>query len=66
MLYIPQYWWHQVRSFRQPNIAVGMWFDIFNFQREYEERNILDVVNVVKVIISSVYVTHVATRFLGK
>ena len=49
MLYIPQYWWHQVRSFHQPNIAVSLWFDVFNFQKEFEDRNILDVVNIVKV-----------------
>ena len=49
MLYIPQYWWHQVRSFNYPNIALGIWFDIFDFQKEYEKRNILDVENIVQV-----------------
>jgi len=48
MLYIPQYWWHQVRSFNHPNIALGIWFDIFDFQKEYEKRNILDVENIVQ------------------
>ncbi|EDO44978.1 predicted protein, partial [Nematostella vectensis] len=26
MIYIPQYWWHIVRSYGSPNIAVNSWF----------------------------------------
>ena len=49
ILYIPRYWWHQVRSFNDPNIAIGMWFDIFDFQGEFERRRIDDTEDVVKV-----------------
>lgn len=50
MLYIPKYWWHQVRSFDNPNIAVGIWFDIFDFQKEFNERDIIDEEHVVQVL----------------
>lgn len=49
MLYIPQYWWHQVRSYNNPNIAVGMWFSVFNFQQEFEQRNIDETEHVIKI-----------------
>ncbi|XP_031562807.1 uncharacterized protein LOC116298460 isoform X2 [Actinia tenebrosa] len=29
ILYIPQTWWHHVRSFESPNIAISLWFGIF-------------------------------------
>jgi len=29
MLYIPQFWYHQVRSYQTPNIAASMWFQLF-------------------------------------
>ncbi|XP_047137153.1 uncharacterized protein LOC100210754 isoform X2 [Hydra vulgaris] len=30
MAYIPQGWFHQVRSFESPNIGVSLWFSIFS------------------------------------
>eukprot|EP00795_Rhopilema_esculentum_P012250 gene12250-2885_t len=48
MLYIPKYWWHHVRSYSNPNIAVGMWFDIFNFDKEMESQYLDDTEQVVK------------------
>ena len=29
ILYIPQHWWHHVRSFDCPNIAISLWFHPF-------------------------------------
>ncbi len=49
MLYIPQFWWHQVRSYENPNIAVGIWFNIFNFFKEFERRQIDETEQVIKV-----------------
>ena len=30
-LYVPEYWWHHVRSFDPPVVAIGIWSAIFNF-----------------------------------
>eukprot|EP00794_Sanderia_malayensis_P005474 gene5474-6158_t len=48
MIYIPQFWWHQVRSYHNPNIAVAIWFTIFNFNEEYEKRFIDETEHVIK------------------
>lgn len=37
MLYIPEGWFHQVRSYESPNIAVSMWFHMF--EGEYSDIN---------------------------
>ena len=36
ILYIPQHWWHHVRSFDCPNIAISLWFHPFA-EKEDEE-----------------------------
>lgn len=37
ILYIPQHWWHHVRSFDCPNIAISLWFHPFA-EKEDEEK----------------------------
>ena len=37
ILYIPQHWWHHVRSFDCPNIAISLWFHPFAMQEDSEE-----------------------------
>lgn len=34
ILYIPQHWWHHVRSFECPNIAISLWFHPFAEKEE--------------------------------
>ena len=53
MLYIPQYWWHVVRSHDSPNIAVNMWFGLFNYEDKFQEAGISEDTDVVKVLSSS-------------
>ena len=53
MLYIPQYWWHVVRSYDSPNIAVNMWFGLFNYEDKFQEAGISEDTDVVKVLSSS-------------
>ena len=53
MLYIPQYWWHVVRSYDSPNIAVNMWFGLFNYEDKFQEAGISEDTDVVKVVSSS-------------
>ena len=48
MLYIPIYWWHQIRSYGDPNIAVGMWFKVFNFDEEFQKRQVDENEHVIK------------------
>eukprot|EP00112_Aurelia_sp_Birch-Aquarium-sp1_P001721 Seg1188.2 transcript_id=Seg1188.2/GoldUCD/mRNA.D3Y31 product="hypothetical protein" protein_id=Seg1188.2/GoldUCD/D3Y31 len=48
LLYIPIYWWHQVRSYGDPNIAVGIWFRVFNFDDELQKREIDENEHVIK------------------
>ena len=35
VLYIPQHWWHHVRSLECPNIAISLWFHAFP-EKEYD------------------------------
>ena len=49
MLYIPQYWWHIVRSYDTPNIAVNMWFGLFSYEDKFLEAGISEDTDVVKV-----------------
>nr|XP_018668578.1 uncharacterized protein LOC108949712 [Ciona intestinalis]XP_026691272.1 uncharacterized protein LOC108949712 [Ciona intestinalis] len=30
VLYVPEYWWHHVRSYGQPNIGFNIWMEVFN------------------------------------
>ncbi|XP_070560885.1 uncharacterized protein [Ptychodera flava] len=39
-LYVPMFWWHQVRSYESPNIAVSMWFYVFDNNDELDEANV--------------------------
>lgn len=41
ILYIPQHWWHHVRSFDCPNIAISLWFHPFA-EKEEEESSLED------------------------
>ena len=50
MLYIPQYWWHVVRSYEAPNIAVNVWFGLFNYEDKFREAGISEDTNVVEVL----------------
>ena len=50
MLYIPQYWWHVVRSYEVPNIAVNVWFGLFNYEDKFREAGISEDTNVVEVL----------------
>lgn len=49
MLYIPQYWWHFVRSYNAPNIALNVWFAMFNFEQQFREAGISEDTDVTKV-----------------
>ena len=49
MLYIPQYWWHFVQSYNAPNIALNVWFAIFNFEQQFHEAGISEDTDVTKV-----------------
>ncbi|XP_022799196.1 uncharacterized protein LOC111337205 isoform X2 [Stylophora pistillata] len=49
ILYIPQHWWHHVRSFECPNIAISLWFHPFAEKEgeevslnEEEDRNVFE------------------------
>ena len=37
ILYIPQHWWHHVRSFDCPNIAISLWFHPFKQTEDDDE-----------------------------
>ena len=37
ILYIPQHWWHHVRSFDCPNIAISLWFHPFAEKEDRED-----------------------------
>lgn len=37
ILYIPQHWWHHVRSYNCPNIAISLWFHPFAEKQGEEE-----------------------------
>lgn len=37
ILYIPQHWWHHVRSFDCPNIAISLWFHPFAEKEDSED-----------------------------
>ena len=49
MVYIPQYWWHCVYSAGTPNIAVNIWFPMFDFEEEFQKANISEDKDVAKV-----------------
>ena len=49
MLYIPQYWWHIVRSHDAPNIGLNVWFAMFNFEEQFREAGISEDTDVTKV-----------------
>lgn len=49
MLYIPQYWWHIVRSHDVPNVAVNVWFGLFNYLDKFDEAGLSEDKDVVKV-----------------
>ncbi|XP_068743702.1 uncharacterized protein [Montipora capricornis] len=38
ILYIPQHWWHHVRSYDCPNIAISLWFHPFAEKEDSEEQ----------------------------
>ena len=52
MLYIPQYWWHIVRSHDVPNVAVNVWFGLFNYLDKFDEAGLSEDKDVVKVFTS--------------
>lgn len=35
ILYIPQFWWHQLRGSGSPAIAISLWFQSFNFDARF-------------------------------
>ncbi|XP_048580543.1 uncharacterized protein LOC5518642 isoform X3 [Nematostella vectensis] len=37
ILYIPQTWWHHVRSFDSPNIGIALWFHMFKEEEAFSE-----------------------------
>lgn len=45
MLYIPQFWYHQVRSYHSPNIAAAMWFSVFDIPNveDFGYREVLNI-----------------------
>lgn len=45
LLYIPEYWWHQVRSKGGENIGINLWLEYFDFSAKIEGIN--DVIDVV-------------------
>ncbi|XP_002737509.2 uncharacterized protein LOC100370566 [Saccoglossus kowalevskii] len=45
-LYVPMFWWHQVRSFNSPNIAVSLWFYIFDHDEDLTRMNIDPDINI--------------------
>ena len=49
MLYIPQYWWHIVRSSGSPNIAVNIWIEQFNFEDKFHKAGLSEDTDVSKV-----------------
>lgn len=49
MLYIPQYWWHIVRSYDSPNIGINVWFAMFNFEEQFRKEGISEDTDVTKV-----------------
>jgi ribosomal protein L16 Arg81 hydroxylase len=49
ILYIPQYWWHHVKSGDSPNIAVNIWFEMFNYEKQFENAGLKESQDVVKV-----------------
>lgn len=49
ILYIPQYWWHHVISYDTPNIAANIWFEMFDYEEEFEKANLKEDVDVIKV-----------------
>ena len=51
ILYIPQYWWHHVYSHGSPNIAINIWFEMFDYEEEFEQANLKEDTDVVKVSI---------------
>ncbi|KXJ06339.1 JmjC domain-containing protein C [Exaiptasia diaphana] len=51
MLYVPQYWWHIVRSRNSPNVAVNVWLDVFNFHDEFEKAGLDEDINIVKIVL---------------
>ena len=59
LLYIPQYWWHHVLSYGTPNIAINIWFEMFNYEEQFEKSNLKEDTDVVKVSNISVAFTLV-------
>ena len=49
ILYIPQYWWHHFTSSGSPNIAVNIWFEMFNYEEQFESAGLKESQDVVKV-----------------
>ena len=54
MLYVPQYWWHQVRSTGSPNIAVNIWFSQFESEAAFAEAGISEDKDVIKVKLTNI------------
>ena len=52
LLYIPQYWFHHVRSSGSPNIAINIWFGQFNFDDNFAQAGLSEDTNVVEVRIN--------------
>ncbi|XP_028394202.1 uncharacterized protein LOC114518412 [Dendronephthya gigantea] len=48
ILYIPQYWWHYVASSRSPNIAVNIWFEMFNYEEQFKSAGLKESQDVAK------------------
>lgn len=62
ILYIPQHWWHHVRSFDCPNIAISLWFHPFA-EKEEEQSSLEDDSADVRITISVVYFSLIKYPF---
>ncbi|XP_077998374.1 uncharacterized protein LOC144451416 [Glandiceps talaboti] len=59
-LYIPIYWWHQVRSYKAPNIAISLWFYFFNHEDELDEAGVDPDIQVEESV--SMYMDYIKTQ----
>eukprot|EP00794_Sanderia_malayensis_P007782 gene7782-8627_t len=49
IVYIPKNWWHHVRSFNSPNIAVTIWFNMFENKTEPgDDEEVIGIRDVIK------------------
>lgn len=61
ILYIPQHWWHHVRSFDCPNIAISLWFHPFA-EKEEEQSSLEDDSADVRITICLLDFSHINTH----